>query len=102
MLSLPLAPKADIAPPPDLVAALADELASLMKGLAATETDPMAKKTQTKAVVMKAQSLINQTQDTIEGCIQQTMNTCVFLAELEPFSILCLPLVIAVQCRPDP
>lgn len=62
------------------VAALADELASLAKGLAATEADPIAKKHQTHAVVMKAKSLITQIQDPMEACMQHTTNVRLLLA----------------------
>lgn len=60
---------------PDQIAALADELASLAKGLAAAgDIDPMTKRHQTHAVVMKAKSLINQIQDPLEACMDHTTN----------------------------
>lgn len=77
-----------MAPPSDPVAALVDELASLVEGLNATEMDPMAKKIHTKAVVMKAQSLINKIQDPMEACMQHTTNVCFFLFRLQPSSTL--------------
>lgn len=63
----------------DQVAALADELASLAKGLADPEADPTAKKRQTHAVVQKLKSAITQIQDPLEACMQHTTNVCLFL-----------------------
>lgn len=56
-----------MAPSSDEVDALAEELAALAKGSAAAEADPMAKKHQTHAVVMKAKSLVNKMQDPVEA-----------------------------------
>ena len=69
-------------PSSDQVAALADELASIAKGLAATEADPMARKRQTHAVVMKAKALISEIQDPMEACMQHTTNVRLPLADL--------------------
>lgn len=65
---------------PDQVAALADELAALAKGLAGPEADPTAKKRQTHAVVQKLKCAITQIQDPLEACMQHTTNVCLFLA----------------------
>ena len=60
---------------PVQIAALADELAILAKGLAAADNDgPIAKRHQTHAVVMKAKSLINHIQDPLEACMEHTTN----------------------------
>lgn len=73
---------------PEQIAALADELAILAKGLAAADNaGPMAKRNQTHAVVMKAKSLINQIQDPLEACIQHTTNVSSTRCQSEPSAI---------------